>query len=543
MGKKRSLSRHSPHHDGFSDTEFLKTLAKLAQTSLAQKKFDDAMQSARRIAHHFEQNPPEGPWIDVYLASLVWQVRAAQGLECPRTSVVELILRYRHESARFGQAARVLQSHHIAAQVAIDAADWATALEELESVVDMPSMELAARATMWCHIAELRQKLCRFGESIEALRKADALLGKSEAPQDVARVDIARQLCELHAMTGDGAQSAFWFERARALASSFPNGVPEEIGVLLDVWAAREVLRHGDARRARAMISGILSSMSADIRPESRALVELDLASASWSAGDDDAARAILDQLDVGNARAVCMSTLMLRLQWGIACGESAEHLDARESSLNDVLDPDGDVLTTFARDLASAERWIETGRYADASELLFHIRERACFLELDPILGHAEAMLGTVFHVQGQNEKSAECLSRAIQIYRRHGDDIAASESSQTLDIVQHRVAHENAACRRAFETCVRGGHAEFVIRTGMPLLRRALEARDVESFDALAATLEYAIPREWTSYVRMRFEWMRAQRHVGESGAPYRARAQEIAVLRGYVLPENRQ
>ncbi len=433
----RSLAKNPKKKSAGTDT--VRSLTTAVQKNLEDGHFDEALTQAREL----EQNArPEGDEAAIYLTSMVWQIRALQGLKRDRDDIENAARHYAEEAEKLGDFRRVVQANRIAAQAYIDTGTWTVACEYLEKALSAAMAHQFGRETLelLMHLSALELKLCHYCEAIDYLSRAMQAITPNGAIREDFR-DLGaigyRQLCELYDTIGDGQNACDALEKAQSATTRDP----EELW-MQQLILARFDMRSGDADASCARLKKIESDVKKAVcdghsRCEQLAMVQIEYAQALWNNGEYEIATQKLDAIGISEAdHAMKTARALTKFQWAVEAGLPAMNPDEYSrifsETCNEAENTDIQILLAAALTQASVE--IERGHYDTTLESLLHIAQTAAFTQLIPFATRALALRGHIFHAQGSYSEAA-CDGRdACETFVDHVDDVCAKQAAALM-------------------------------------------------------------------------------------------------------------
>ena len=391
----------------------------------------------------------------VYLTSLVWKVRALQGMEADKAEIDTAALHYASESERLEDWNRAVQGYRILAQSDIFAGEWDKAIEHLEHALDLGMKGEDGRAVLeiLMHIGGLELKLCHYMEAIDAISRAvGALDGAGMPAQEAAefRAMGQRQLADLYDMVGAGQEACNALEAAQnAKSQDF-----EELW-LQQMHFSRLDLRSGNASAAVEKLESVVTDLITAVsqgkaQPEQCQMAELELLQAQWNLPHAQAeCFKALDGLEHDiSSEPLRLAVALMRFQW-LAEGElDSDALRHAREMFENMCDhqPQADVQIRLAAALTSAALEIRRGHYEATLEPLRHIAETAAFTQLIPFATRALALRSQIYESLCQFSRAAVDAHNACETFIEHVDDVSAKLAAAMMlcaQVEQTRLDH----------------------------------------------------------------------------------------------------
>ncbi len=528
------------------ENDEVRALAVQAQADLKNGAFERALEASRALEARLA---PGASQADVYLASMVWQVRALQGLKADAESVAA---HYVAEAERLCDFPRAVQGHRIMAQAYIDAGRWTLACESLEKALDLAIGHNIGRQALeiLMHLSAVELKMSHYCEAADHLSRAMHAVGQIEEFRDI-RAAGHRQLCELYDKTGDGQNACDALEAALDAHTEDD----EEIW-LIGVMQSRFEMRSGDADsacvRLRQIESEVRKAVSAGkARPEQLCMIGLERAQAMWNHGENEAAEARLAEIRAEGSAAVRQACALTAFLWAVEKGLPWADADeaCREFSEISAEMENTEIEIALAAALGQAGLEIARGHFDATLESLMHIAQTAAFTQLIPFATRALMLRGEIGEAQGDFAAAAQDGRDACETFVAHVDEVSAkcaaclmlrAQFAHALKADAHAVmddAEEKAFAQllEDWERFAAHHHVEGMLDLGLGLAKiaemkgdRALEAR-------LLAKIGEALEGRQMAFRQMRYAQMRGRLENDEAML---ARAREIASQNGFAL-----
>ena len=541
---KRKLSKSSGNNS--RENTDIKSLAMQIQADLKAEAFERALTAAQTLE---AQLAPGTAQTEIYLASIVWQVRAKQGLKADSEEVAK---RYAAEAERLGDFPRAVQGHRILAQIYIDAGRWTVASETLETALNLAISHNIGRQALeiLMHISAVELKMSHYCEAADYLSRAMHAVGQMPEFRDI-RAAGHRQLCELYDKTGDGQNACDALEAALEAHTDDP----EELW-MIGILQSRFQMRSGDAdgacERLQKIEADIRKAVAAGkAREEQRRMVGLERAQALWNHGEHDAAEALLDEICEGGSDAVRQACALTAFLWAIEKGKPGADPDAacRDFSEISAKMENTEIEIALAAALGQAGLEIERGHFAPTLESLLHIAQTAAFTQLIPFATRALLLRGEISEALGDFEAAAQDGHDACETFVAHVDDVSAKCAACLMlraQFARVRKDDSNAVMDEAeqkafaqlledFERYAAHHHIEGMLDLGLGLAKIAEMTGDRELEAKLLAKVGDALEGRQMAFRQMRYAQLRGRLENDETML---ACAREIASLNGFAL-----
>lgn len=533
-----------------------RALLESVQKALQTKDFAAALEGAEQLATQFRDSEET----TVYLTSMVWKIRARQGLGHDRESIREDAMFYAQEAERCAQYDRVVQGLRIAAQVDLDAGRWSRACETLEHALDVAILHQIGRDTLelLMHLSAIELKQCHYLEAIDFLSRAMNAIQPAGLVRDDMRELAAvghRQLCELYDTVGDGEKACNALEAAQNAGTSDP-----EERWLQMLWLSRFDRRSGDADSCEVRLKKIESDVAQQVRRgnarrEQVEMIHLERIQAMWTRGQWAKAIAQLDGLEKDlDAKPLRQAVALQRFQWAVEIGKPAYDADAcgAEFAKSCEGDENVDIRISLAAALTQAAIEIERGNFEPTLESLLHIAQAASFTQLIPYATRALALRGQIFLAQGEFERAAQDGHDACETFVAHVDDVAARQAAAMMLLAQVEISrtHGEASLdeneKAAFDQLLHDldrfeahHHEVAFLDLGISLVRIAAISGQRECAKGLLERLEPHIDAAWMAHRAMQVAALKGRLWGDEKSLE---QAREIARCNGFVLDERR-
>ena len=544
MAKKRSLSKKSKEQpaNAQSSNENVREIATQVQQALKDGNFEEAITGAKKLEELLLDDEAAQT---IYLTSLVWEIRAMQGLKRSAEEIGTAADKYADEAVRLGDFARAVQAHRIHAQVIIDSGAWLAAVEQLESALNLAIEHQFGRETLeiLMHLSALELKMCHYVEAIDYLSRAmNAIQPAGVVHEDFRELSAVgnRQLCELYDTIGDGQRACDALEAAQNAGTHDP----EELW-MQQLLLSRLDLRSGNADDACARLEHVESEVKKAVRegksrPEQVAMVELEHAQAIWCRAQFKEAFDKLSQIEC-DSRPIRLAVALTRFQWAVETGKPTLNPDKECADFGAVCNETGDdvdVQISLAAALAQASWEIEKGHYEPTFKSLLYIAQAAAFTQLVPFATRALALRSELHFAQGNYSQSAMDAQNACETFVDHVDDVSARQAAAMMLRAQYAEVlaqnpkadlddNETQAFNQLlqdFERFMSHHHISAGIALGLILAKIAHMRKDDDTVQRLLYALEKYIDPKWMAYSAMVFDKL-----IGTPEAI--ARAQKIA------------
>lgn len=408
-----------------NDNQKIKQYVQDIQQFLKNHVYDRALKSAQSLESFF-QTPKffdklrENPTLaDVFCASLIWQIRAYEGLQASPETIEEIAKRYLEVSKKYEKTGRVAQAYEVLAQASVMRTCWEEALDRLENAhaayirAGMHSESVAVRF----HMAEIHVRQLHFQEGIETLSQLMDELG--HMPQTVwrarGRMTAARLMSEYYEAIGQGAKSSKKLQEAMLEMDSSDEIFPEE-AALVTVDLVHAYQAQGISDIAFERLGNLMAAH--DWNFEQRVMLSIEKAQILWTMGEYEQACKSLQffqPLPLPLLRAV----KMVWLQWAIEAGRprmDPAHAFADYEAVTKAL-PD-DIVMSFSHKLACAEYEIQNGGFDAAVDTLEQLDEAAQFLNLQPFCARARMMLASICAERNDIFKACRLTFQAYDLF-----------------------------------------------------------------------------------------------------------------------------
>lgn len=529
----------------------IRKLAERVQSDLQAKSFDCVLSGCAEL----EQLKDNSEQAVIYLTSLVWKIRALQGLNRDRDEIETAAVYYGDEARRLGDMFRCLQAMRIRAQLYIDCGQWTQACEHLEDALSLSIEQRLGRQTLelLMHLSALELKMCHYTEAIDYLSRAMNAIGGAQNLSDELREIKAvgyRQLCELYNTVGDGQRACDALESAQNVHSK-----DEEELWLQELLLSRLDMRSGDADSSCARLKKVEQEIRKAVRDgKARAsqlsMVELERAQAMWNHGEYAAAREHLDAISVdSDALPLRQAMALTKFQWAVEMGRPNAEPDEAGRVFSEICNEseNTDVQILLAAALTQAAIEIERGHYDATLDSLLHIAQTAAFTQLIPFATRALALRGQINLLEGRFEQAAEDGRDACETFVDHVDDVSARQAGALMLRAQAEQAFSNGdgvlsdneikafeQLLKDFERYESHHHAEAVIDLGLALAGIAMRSGSREKAEYMLGRVEKQIVPEFMAHRQMQYLNLCAKIRKDDEAAE---RAEAIASLNGYV------
>lgn len=428
---KKSLSKNRKSSPSLSGD--IRSRVSAVQQLLQAQKFAQALSEAAELETAARDLKDAE---SVYLTSIVWQVRALQGINAAKSEIDAAALRYASESERLGDLSRAVQGQRILAQSEIFAGNWDKAIEFLETALDLGMKAEDGRAVLeiLMHIGGLELKLCHYMEAIDAISRAVGALDGAGMPAAEAaefRAMGQRQLAELYDMVGAGQEACNALEAAQnAHSKDF-----EELW-LQKMHFSRLDLRSGNAAAAVEKLEAVVRDLKkavtqATAQPEQLQMAELELLQARWNLphAQAECLRALKSLEQEITREPLLLAIALMRFQWLAEGQEDSPELEKAREAFEILCEkvPHVDVQIRLAGALTSTALEIRRGHYESSLEPLRHIAETAAFTQLIPFATRALALRSQIYESLCQFSRAAVDARNACETFVEHVDDVSA--------------------------------------------------------------------------------------------------------------------
>ncbi|MBR4985797.1 MAG: hypothetical protein IKY83_08665 [Proteobacteria bacterium] len=523
-----------------------KALAMQVQSDLKAGACQTALDAARELEALLA---PGAEHADVYLASLVWQVRALQGLQADAEDTAR---RYAAEAERLGDFARAVQGHRIIAQAYIDAGRWTVASDALEKALNLAISHNIGRQALeiLMHLSAVELKMSHYVEAAEYLSRAMHAVGQMEEFRDI-RATGHRQLCELYDKTGDGQNACDALEAAL----SAHTDDAEEVW-LIGVMQSRFEMRSGDADsacvRLRKIESEIRKAVAAGTARDAQLrMVGLERAQAMWNHGENAAAEAKIAEIREGAGDAVRQACALTEFLWAVEKGQPGADPDEACRVFSEISAgmENTEIEIALAAALGQAGLEIARGHFEPTLESLLHIAQTAAFTQLIPFATRALLLRGEISEAQGDFAAAAQDGRDACETFVAHVDDVSAkcaaclmlraqfagalkTDSAAVLDDAERKAFAQLLADLERYDS---HHHIEGVLDLGLGLAKIAEMTGDRDLEAQLLDRVGAALEGRQMAFRQMRYAQLRG-RLAGDDAMLARAKA--IALQNGYAL-----
>ncbi|MBQ9817313.1 MAG: hypothetical protein IJM59_07610 [Proteobacteria bacterium] len=552
MPKKsiRSL-KNSRSQKSESPSGNIRELAEQIQNDLKNNAFEQALSGSQKLEQMLHDDTANAA---IYLTSLVWQIRAHQGLKAERNIIEQAAEHYAQEAIRLGDAPRAVQAYRIKAQLYIDSGSWTIACEHLENALHQAIEHDLGREALeiLMHMSALELKLCHYTEAIDYLSRAmNAIEHATFIPDDIRELRAVgqRQLCELYDTVGDGRQACDALEAAQNA-----NTHDSEELWMQSLILSRFDMRSGDADAACSRLKKVIKDVqkaveSKKARPEQLIMVELEYAQAIWNRGEYKKAIAKLDELQSRTSQLPVMQAIALtRFQWAVETGKPFMDPDEASRTFSEISNQadNTDVQILLAAALTQASLEIERGHYEPTFESLLHIAQTAAFTQLIPFATRALILRGQIHFAQQNYSQAAIDGKDACESFVIHVDDVSARLSAALMLRAQIELSMANGdetpdeAEKAAIEQLKSDldryeshHHEGAFLDLGLALAKLAAKLQDRTWEQELLNKLEPHIIPEFMAHRTMTFNQLKADLHQDEHA---RKATAEIAQLNGF-------
>ena len=544
MAKKRSLSKQTKANSPKTQpqTGNVRELVTQVQQDLKGNQFEKALKGAQE---HENMLRTDEDGQTIYLTSMVWQIRAMQGLKLSADEIGAAADKYARESVRLEDFARAVQAYRIHAQVRIDAGTWLAATEQLESALNLAIEHQMGRETLeiLMHLSAIELKMCHYVEAIDYLSRAmNAIQAAGVVREDFRELCAVgnRQLCELYDTIGDGQRACDALEAAQNAGTDDP----EELWIQ-QLLLSRLDLRSGNADDACARLERVESEVKKAVRegksrPEQVAMVELEHAQAMWARAEFQEALDKLSQIS-RESRPIKLAVALTRFQWAVETGKPTLDPDKECADFGAACNETGedvDVQISLAAALAQASWEIEKGHYEPTFESLLYIAQAAAFTQLVPFATRALALRSELHFAQGNYSNSAIDAQNACETFVDHVDDVSARQAAAMMLRAQYaEVLAQNPNADlddmetqafnqllQDFDRFMSHHHVSASISLGLILAKIARMRKDEATAQRILLTLGVYVEPQWMAHAAMTYYKL-----LGEPAAL--ERAQKIA------------
>ncbi len=530
----------------------IRLLAEQVQNDLQAKKYEEVLSGCGELEINKDS---KGESSVIYLTSLVWKIRALQGLKRDRNEIEQAAVHYGEEALRLGDIARTVQAGRIHAQLYIDAGQWTRACELLEDALTHAVNGCLGRQTLelLMHLSSLELKMCHYVESIDYLSRAmNAVKGAGVVSDDLREITAVgnRQLCELYNTVGDGQRACDALEAAQ-------NAHTKDLEELWlqELLLARLDMRSGDADSSCMRMKKIEQEVRKAVRDglarsEQLAMVELEYSQAMWNHGEYREALEHIDAINVFPEQVPMRQAIALtKFQWAVEMGKPGMDPDDAGRIFSEISNEadNTDVQLLLAAALTQAALEIERGHLEATFESLLHIAQTAAFTQLIPFATRALALRGQIHLAQGNWMQAAEDGKDACEAFVDHVDDVSARQAGALMIRAQLEASLAASDGRlddneqQAFEQLLKDlaryeshHHEEAFIDLGISLAKIAWKSGNSQTAEELLERLESHICEAFMSHRAMSYYRLCG---VVRGDDKARKQADAIAELNGYV------
>ena len=508
-----------------SASHAVRNLVESVQTHLKNNEFDTALTESTELSSLLQSDTNN---IVIYLTSLVWQIRALQGLKRPFDDIEQAVMRYAQESKRLGDYEREIQAHRIHAQIYIDCGNWTQAAEHLEAALTCSMTNNPGRTTLeiLMHLSAIELKMCHYVEAIDYLSRAMNAIKSSNIDNDDFRELSAignRQLCELYNIIGEGQSACDALEAAQKA-----NSHDEEEHWLQEIYLSHLDMHSGDADTACVRLRNLEDAIRRAIRDgkarnEQLTMLQLERAQAMWNHGEFKKAIEYLNAVEIpAEQLQLRQAQALIRFQWAAEMGKPAASTEDAGQIFSELCNQseNPDIQIVLAASLTQAAIEIERGHYETTLESLEHITQTAAFTQLIPFATRALALRGQICLDQKKWSEAAVDCRNACEMFVSHVDDVSAKQAAAMMLLAQteQTYAQGNSGLDpneyAAFEQLLRDierykshHHITGMLDLALTVAEIAYKHGEGSAFDTLMNLLEEYIDPSCMAYRRMKY------------------------------------
>ncbi len=518
---KSGQSPKSPSHTNNA----IRSLVENIQKHLKSNDFDLALTESIDLSTLLQSDTNNAV---IYLTSLVWQIRAMQGLKRSKDDIEQAVIRYAQESSRLGDHEREVQAHRIHAQLYIDCGNWTQAAEHLENALTCSMAHNPGRTTLeiLMHLSAIELKMCHYVEAIDYLSRAMNAIKNSNLDNDDFRELSAignRQLCELYNTIGEGQSACDALEAAQNA-----NSHDDEELWLQNIYLSHLDMRSGDADTACVRLKKIEDDVRTAVRdgkakPEQLTMIQLERAQALWNHGEFKKALDYLEAIEIPTDQLQFrQAQALIRFQWAAEMGKPSADTEIAGQKFSELCNEseNPDIQIVLAASLTQAAIEIERGHYDTTLESLEHITQTAAFTQLIPFATRALALRGQInLEMKNYSEAAVDCHN-ACEMFVSHVDDVSARQAAALMLLAQteQTYAQGNSGLdpneRTAFEQLLKDvdrfkchHHVTATIDLALTVAEIAYKHGEGDAFDTLMKLLEEYIDPPFMAFRRMKY------------------------------------
>lgn len=464
----------------------------------------------------------------IYLTSLIWKIRALQGLNRPLQDVENAVLLYAQEAKRLGDPEREIQAYRIHAQIYVDCGNWTQAADYLEKALTCSINYEPGRTTLeiLMHLSAVELKMCHYVEAVDYLSRAMNAVNNSNMQNDDFRELTAvgyRQLCELYNIIGEGQSACNALEAAQNA-----NSHDEEERWLQNIYLSHLDMRSGDADAACFRLQKIEDDIRHALRrgtarQEQLLMLMLERAQALWNHGEFSFALEYLNALEIPDDQLqMRQAQALIKFQWAVEIGKPYDDPDSAGMNFSKIssLAENSDIQIVLAASLTQAALEIERGNYINTLESLQHIAQTAAFTQLIPFATRALALRSQVYLALKNYSQAAKDAHDACQMFVSHVDDVSAKQAAALMLLAQSEITYSQGNSgldeneRSAFEQLVKDveryknhRHITAMLDLALTTAEIAYKHGEGDAFNALMKLLHDYINPQFMAFRYMKY------------------------------------